>query len=75
MSSWGELEQFFSGLEKKLISVDDASERSGLADGHLRHLLKRQKLLGVKLGRDWWTTNEAVDLYLETDRRPGPKVE
>ena len=73
--SWSELDQFFAELEKKLISVKQASDLSGFDASHVRHLLINRKLLGIKLGRDWWTTQEAVDLYLETDRRPGPKTD
>lgn len=75
MPSRSELEQFFAELERKLISVQQASALSGLAEGHLRYLLQRQKLLGIKLGRDWWTTAEAVEAYIKSERRPGPKAD
>jgi hypothetical protein len=75
VSSQDELDRFFTELEQKLISVEVASKHSGLAEGHIRYLLQRKKLSGVKLGRDWWTTLEAVDLYLKTERRPGPKTD
>lgn len=73
--SWSELEQFFAELDKKLISVQQASEQSGFDTGHVRRLLIDKKLLGIKVGRDWLTTREAVALYMETDRRPGPKID
>lgn len=70
-----ELDQFFAELEKKLISVQRASELSGLAAGHVRYLLQHKQMAGVKLGRDWWTTEEAVEIYIKSERRPGPKTD
>ena len=75
MSSQSELGEFFTELKRKLWSVDTASEYSGFHRNHVRNRLSNGDILGVKLGRDWWTTKEAVDLYLETDRRPGPKTD
>ena len=57
----------------KLISVIQASEISGLSTRHIRLLLGQGKLSGVKLGRDWFTTEQALENYMATDRRPGPK--
>ena len=75
VSSQAELDRFFAELEQRLISVEVAAKHSGMAEGHIRYLLQRKKLSGVKLGRDWWTTLEAVDLYLKSERRPGPKTD
>jgi len=57
----------------ELISLREASELSGLSAGHLRLLVRRGKLWGVKLGRNWVTTTQAIEEYLAQDRRPGPK--
>jgi len=57
----------------RLISLADAAKISGLSAGHLRLLVKREKLWGIKIGRNWITSEEAVRSYLSTDRRPGPK--
>jgi len=57
----------------ELISLREASELSGLSAGHLRLLVRRGRLWGVKLGRNWVTTAQAVKEYLAQDRRPGPK--
>jgi hypothetical protein len=46
---------------------------SGYSTSHLRHLLRTGKLEGIKLGRDWLTTIEAVERYKATNPRPGPK--
>lgn len=75
MSTREELEDFFAEVNRRLWSVDAAATYSGFHRNHIRNRLTKGEILGLKLGRDWWTTKEAVDLYLEQDRRPGPKSE
>lgn len=60
-------------LASSLISVTEASQLSGLSDGYIRKLLRRGTLEGVKIGRNWLTTEEAIRDYLQQERRPGPK--
>ena len=57
----------------ELIPLREAAELSGLSAGHLRLLVSRGDIWGVKLGRNWVTTAQAVEEYLARDRRPGPK--
>jgi hypothetical protein len=57
-----------------LISLNEAAEFSGLSQRHLRLLAGRGEIWGKKLGRDWFTTTQAVREYLARDRRPGPKA-
>ncbi len=56
-----------------LITLADASEISGLSAGHLNHLVRNKKLWGIKLGRNWFTTQKALEEYLSSKRKPGPK--
>ncbi len=56
-----------------LISLRAAAEFSALSAGHLRLLVNRGEIWGVKLGRNWVTTAKAVEEYLAQGRRPGPK--
>jgi len=58
---------------KKLISLAEAAELSGLSQGHLRLLAKQGQIWATKIGRNWVTTREAVQAYLATNPRPGPK--
>lgn len=58
----------------QLISLAEAAERYGLSAGHLRLLANQQKIWAVKIGRNWVTTAAAIEAYLATDRRPGPKT-
>ena len=60
-------------LASRLISLAEASEISGLTAGYLRRLLREKRLRGVKVGRNWLTTAEAIQEYLAQERRPGPK--
>ena len=64
------------GLTSKLISVTRASEISGLTPGYIRRLLRNEVITGKKIGRDWFTTEEAIWEYLKQERQPGrPKSE
>ncbi len=56
-----------------LIPLREAAELSGLSHGHLSHLIREGDLWGVKIGRNWVTTREAVREYIARDVRPGPK--
>jgi len=39
----------------------------------IRRLVGRGDIEGIKIGRNWVTTREAIQGYLEKERRPGPK--
>ena len=57
----------------ELISVRSASELSGLSQSYIRRLVSQREIWGMKLGRNWVTTEKAVAEYLAQDRKPGPK--
>jgi excisionase family DNA binding protein len=58
---------------KELITFAEAARLSGFTDRHLRKLASQNKLWSIKLGRNWFTTAQAVKDYLETEHKPGPK--
>ncbi len=58
---------------KELISLKEAAELSGLSPSHLRLLVSKGDVWGLKIGRNWVTTAQAVQEYLARNRRPGPK--
>lgn len=60
------------GLDK-LLPLAKAAERCGLSSSHLRLLVRHGEVWGIKLGRNWVTTENAVREYLARARRPGPK--
>lgn len=55
------------------ISAKEAAEYTGYTRRHIRYLLASGLVKGRRFGRDWFTTKEAVGIYLATDPRPGPK--
>jgi hypothetical protein len=57
-----------------LISLSEASIICGLSPSHLRLLVTRGDMWGRKLGRNWFTTPQAVKDYLQLSRRPGRKL-
>ncbi len=57
----------------ELIPLSQAATLSGLSQGHLSLLIRQKELWGVKIGRNWVTTEKAVRAYLARNRRPGPK--
>ena len=65
----GSLEELTSAL----ISVTEASQISGLSPVHVRKLVRDGQIEGVKIGRNWLTTEEAVREYMKLELRPGPK--
>ena len=65
-----------AALEKRtagLISVTEAARISGFTTSNVRKLITTGQIEGIKLGRNWLTTEEAIREYLKTERRPGPK--
>ena len=57
----------------ELISVSAAAELSGLSQSYIRRLVGQGEIWGMKLGRNWVTTEQAVNEFLAQDRKPGPK--
>ena len=58
---------------KELITFGEAARLTGFTDRHLRRLASENQLWAVKLGRNWFTTAQAIKEYLAKGRRPGPK--
>ena len=57
----------------ELISLRQASIISGLSPNHLRLLVGRGLIWGIKIDTFWVTTEEAVKEYQSLGIRPGPK--
>lgn len=56
-----------------LITFAEAARLSGFTDRHIRKLAYQNELWAVRLGRNWFTTAQAVKAYLAKNRKPGPK--
>ena len=61
------------GLDE-LITLSEAAKSSGFTSRHLRYLAENGELWAKKLGRNWFTTTQALEEYLARERRPGPKT-
>ena len=46
-----------------LISLQKAAKLTGLTPGHIRLLVRNGEIWGMKFGRNWVTTEEAVKEY------------
>jgi hypothetical protein len=57
----------------ELITLKKAAEISQLTPRHIRLLMNQEKIWGMKLGRDWFTSEEAIREYMAQNRKPGPK--
>ncbi len=57
----------------ELITLKKAAEISQLTPRHIRLLMGQEKIWGMKLGRDWFTTEEAIRKYMAQNIKPGPK--
>ncbi len=51
--------------EERLLSLKDAAARFDLSHSHLRLLARAGKLRARRMGRDWFTTEQAVADYLQ----------
>ncbi len=58
---------------KNLISIQEAAKKSGLSQSHLRLLVREGEIWGMKIGRNWVTTEQAVREYQAREHRPGRK--
>ena len=50
--------------DERLISIKEAAAQFPISDAQLRLLARRGRLKATKMGRDWFTTAEAVAQYL-----------
>ncbi len=57
----------------QLISLTEAAEISGFTDSYIRKLARSGKIWARKIGRNWVTTEDALNTYLAQERRTGPK--
>lgn len=63
---------FLKQVEARLISVTEAAQISKLTVSYIRRLLREERLPGVKIDHNWFTTRVLLHNYLMQERRPGP---
>ena len=59
--------------DREYITTPQAAERSGLSKNYIATLLRRGKLEGFQLARDWFVYTDSLETFLTTNRKPGPK--
>ena len=59
--------------KREYITTPQAAERSGLSKNYIATLLRRDKLEGFQLARDWFVYTDSLEQFLKTTRKPGPK--
>lgn len=55
----------------QLLSLEKAAKICGLTPGHLRLIIRQGEVWGMKLGRNWVTTEQAVREYQARARPRG----
>jgi excisionase family DNA binding protein len=60
-------------IEREYMTTPEAARLSGLSKNYLATLLRRGKLEGFRLARDWLIYTDSLEAFLATTRKPGPK--
>lgn len=58
---------------REYITTAEAAKRSGLSTVYLTQLLRKGKLEGVQLVREWIVYTDSLEKFLATPRKSGPK--
>lgn len=59
--------------DRVYLTTPQAAERSELSKNYIATLLRRGKLEGFQLARDWFVYTDSLEKFLATSRKPGPK--
>lgn len=59
--------------KREYITTPQASELANLSANYIATLLRKEKLEGFQLGRDWFVYTDSLNRFLQTTRKPGPK--
>ncbi len=55
------------------ITTPEAAQKSGLSRIYLARLLREKKIEGFQHGREWFIYVDALERFLATPRKSGPK--
>jgi excisionase family DNA binding protein len=58
---------------REYITTSEAARRSRLSTVYLTQLLRKGKLEGVQLAREWLIYTDSLEKFLATPRKSGPK--
>ncbi len=56
---------------RDLISLQAAAKLCGMSSSHMRLLIRQEEIWGIKMGRNWVTTELAVREYQARAKRRG----
>ena len=59
--------------KRKYITTPQASELANLSANYIATLLRKKKLEGFQLGRDWFVYTDSLEKFLKAPRKSGPK--
>ena len=57
-------------MVQNAISMAEAAELAGLSISHMGYLARTNRLEARKIGRDWVTTKDAVERYVNDEAAP-----
>ena len=72
-----EIDKKNTKIDSKFIPLSEASKRSGYTPEHLNLLSRKGKLRAEKIGRNWYTTEEGLQEFLDAmaEKKNGVKEE
>jgi excisionase family DNA binding protein len=59
--------------KREYITTPQAAERASLSANYIATLLRKKKLEGFQMGRDWFVYTDSLNQFLQATRKPGPK--
>lgn len=59
--------------KREYITTPQASELANLSANYIATLLRKKRLEGFQLGRDWFVYTDSLNQFLQTTRKPGPR--
>jgi excisionase family DNA binding protein len=59
--------------KREYLTTPQASKLANLSANYIATLLRRKKLEGFQLGRDWFVYTDSLNQFLQATRKPGPK--
>ena len=58
---------------REYLTTPQASKLANLSANYIATLLRKKKLEGFQLGRDWFVYTDSLNQFLQVTRKPGPK--
>jgi hypothetical protein len=59
--------------DRPYLTTPQAAQLSGLTTSYMTYLLRKGKLEGFQMARDWFIYADSLETFLAQVRKPGPK--